>query len=264
MRTDIAWRTRKAVLSILVAALVDGCAGEGESTTTVPPVPTRVTPVPTTTVTPDQGVVFSPEFIQGAIPDELLVLLVGNTDPGAGPLTITAEATNASVTIEPSTLNGGEVAEVTVAPAAVDDESEMAIRIDATRGGETSSSSWTVDVLPWEDELEGQAREILLLFTTWLAENRPDLGVTPKAEFEGTFVAPELLVVSHYAFFSEEWELGLSWHIMLPPDDFSELYLRPRSELTPKMAFRIDSWQTALQSGSADIIEVPPPVEVVR
>jgi len=249
------------VLPIALAALVGGCAGEGESTTTVASVPTRVTSVPTTTITPDQGVVFSPEFIQGAIPGELLVILVGNTDPGAATLTVTAEATDASVSVDPSAIGGGEVAEVTVVPSSTDIETQMSIHIEADDG---QTHSWTVDVLPWEDELEGQARDILLLFTTWLAEHRPDLGVTPKSELEGTFVAPELLVVSHYAFYSDEWELGLSWHIMLPPDDFSELYLRPRSELAPTMAFRIDSWQTALQSGSADIIEVPPPAEVVR
>jgi len=262
-----AWRVRGTVsLAVLMAGLVGGCTGgsEATTTTTIGPTPTRPAPAPTTTLAPAQGVIFSPEFIQGAIPGERLVLMVGNTDPEAGQLTVTAEATNATVTVEPSTVSGAEVAEVTVVPAQTDVEVEMAIRILAVEGGETSSTTWTVNVVPWQDELEGQARDILLLFTTWLAEHRPDLGVTPKSELEGTFVAPELLVVSHYAFYSDEWELGLSWHIMLPPDDFSELYLRPRSELAPTMAFRIDSWQTALQSGSADIIEVPPPAEVVR
>ncbi|MGB8361716.1 MAG: hypothetical protein WCE80_09985 [Acidimicrobiia bacterium] len=266
MRFYRASRARgEAVLVMLVVAVLGGCAGASEpTTTTVGPSPTRPAPGPTTTLAPVQGVVFSPEFIQGAIPGERLVLLVGDSGPEAGPATIIAEATHATVTIEPSTLNGGEVAEVTVVPAAVDNETVMAIRIDATRGGETSSSSWTVNVMPWQDDRGAQARDILGLFAVWLADNRPNLGVTSETEFEGTFVAPELLVVSHYAFFNKEWELGLSWHVMLPPDDFSELYLRPRSELRPTMAFRIDSWQTALQSGSADISEVPPPLEVVR
>lgn len=262
-----AWRVRRTALSaMLMAGLVGACAGgsEATTTTTIRPTPTRPAPAPTTTLAPAQGVVFSPEFIQGVIPGAEIVLLVGNTDPEAGPLTVTAEATNATVTIEQSTVSGAEVAEVTVVPAPTDVEVDMAIRIDAVQRGETSSSTWTVNVVPWQDDRGAQARDILGLYTSWLADNHPDLGVTPATDFQGTFVAPQLLVVSHYAFFSEDWELGLSWHIMLPPDDFSELYLRPRSELRPTMALRIESWQKALQSGSAEISEVPPPVEVVR
>jgi hypothetical protein len=31
----------------------------------------------------------------------------------------------------------------------------------------------------------------------------------------GTWV----LIVEHYLFFSTDWELDLSWHVMIPPDD---------------------------------------------
>ena len=100
-----AWRVRGTVSSaVLIAGFLAGCLGgsEATTTTTVEPTPTRPAPAPTTTLAPAQGAVFSPEFIQGAIPGAELVLLVGNTDPEAGPLMVTAEATNATVTIEPS------------------------------------------------------------------------------------------------------------------------------------------------------------------
>jgi len=30
-------------------------------------------------------------------------------------------------------------------------------------------------------------------------------------------VSPQWLVVSHYLFFSEEWEMHVEWHIMVAP-----------------------------------------------
>lgn len=52
---------------------------------------------------------------------------------------------------------------------------------------------------------------------------------------------PHILVVSHYLFFSEEWEMGLQWHIMIAPYDWARIYLRPRAEVQPTHAFEITS-----------------------
>lgn len=49
-------------------------------------------------------------------------------------------------------------------------------------------------------------------------------------------------MVSHYLFFSEEWELHIEWHIMMPPDDWARIDLRHRfDELEPSYAFEISS-----------------------
>jgi hypothetical protein len=56
-----------------------------------------------------------------------------------------------------------------------------------------------------------------------------------------TITKPNILVVSHYLFFSSGWELGLMWHVMIPPHDWTEIYLRRRGDLAPAYAFRLDS-----------------------
>lgn len=244
-----------ALLLTLVAAC-DGSATPATSTTS-----TRPGPVTTNPVGP---VVVSPEFIQGAIPGAEVVLLVSQTDETAGVAMVTASAPGATVAIRPSEISGSEVAEVTVVPDATATETELTITIEVVTGGTIHSVTRTTPVLTWEDDRAEQAAEILGLFTSWLAENRSELGITPETGFEGTFLAPQLLVVSHYGFFNDEWEIGLSWHVMIPPDDFSEIYLRPRSALRPTLAFRIGSWQTALDTGDYQIVEVEPPFEVVR
>jgi hypothetical protein len=156
------------------------------------------------------------------------------------------------------------VAEVTVVPESATSETELTMTLEVVTDDTTRTTTRTTTVHPWEDDRAEQAAEILGLFTSWLGESRPELGVTSETEFDGTYLAPELLVVSHYGFFNDLWEIGVSWHVMIPPDDFAEIYLRTRSELRPSLAFRIGSWQTALETGDYEVVDVEPPFEVVR
>lgn len=245
-----------AAFAVLFLLLVGACSGSGTPATSTRPAPT--------TSAPNGEVVVSPEFIQGAIPGAEVVLLVSQDDETAGTATVTASASGAKVSVRPSEISDIEVAEVTVVPDATATETELTVTIEVATDDTTRTVTRTASVLPWDDDRGEQAAEILGLFTSWLAGNRPELNITPETEFEGTFLAPQLLVVSHYGFSNDEWEIGLAWHVMIPPDDFAEIYLRPRSALRPTLAFRIGSWQTALDKGGYQIAEVEPPFEVVR
>ena len=249
-----------AIVAVMAFAL-GACDGSSGDTT-------RSTPDTTTTSIPTTApeIVVSPEFINGAIPGSRLVLLVTLADQGPGPVTISADAPSAEVVVQPVSIGGSDVAEVTVVPAptTTDTDTDIDVTITAEQGGRTDVVTRTVTVVPWEDDRGDQAREILGLFDDWLAEEHPEFGITPNMEFEGTYTAPLLLIVSHYGFYSDDWEVGVSWHIMVPPDDFAELYLRPRGEVLPTHAYRIGSWQTALDTGEYDVTEIAPPPEVVR
>jgi hypothetical protein len=246
---------------LLVALLVAACGESAGPTTTAAPTTTR--PGPVTTV-PTGPVVLSPEFVNGVIPGAELMLLVTQTDATAGEATVSATAPGATVTVRPTEISGDEVAEVTVVPDAVQGEAELTITIAVSTEEGTHTLTKTTTILPWEDDRAEQGSEVLGLFTPWLAENRPELGVDAETQFQGTFLAPELLIVSHYGFFDDRWEIVVSWHVMTPPDDFAEIYLRDRSELRPSLAFRIESWQTALEGGDYDLVEIEPPFEVTR
>ncbi|GAJ04175.1 unnamed protein product, partial [marine sediment metagenome] len=55
-------------------------------------------------------------------------------------------------------------------------------------------------------------------------------------------VLPHIMVVMYYLFFSEDWEMGLRWHVTIPPYDWAEIYLRHRTtEVSPTYAFKISS-----------------------
>jgi hypothetical protein len=210
----------------------------------------------------------APEFVQGVIPGERLVLLATVTEEGeaTGPVELSVSAQGGQVAVEPESISMGEMAEVTFIadPVAGEQELPFTVEVSAVRGSIEQQSQVASVVVPWEDTIAGTARDILAVFTEWLPANDPDLGVGPDTEFDGTVVAPQLLVVTHYAFFSDEWEVGLAWHIMVAPQDWAEIYFRPRDELAPTRAFQLDSWSTALGGERFEIREIPPPPEVVR
>jgi len=97
-----------------------------------------------------------------------------------------------------------------------------------------------------EDEVGPLAAEVRDLFIPWLAQNRPELGITEQTQWTGTIVTPHILVVTHYLYFSDEWEMHVFWHVMIPPYDWAKIELRRRFvETLPSLAFEIPSRSAA-------------------
>jgi hypothetical protein len=115
------------------------------------------------------------------------------------------------------------------------------IEVTLTRDGTAATREVTINVSRGEDTILDAATPLRDRFVEWLASERPELGITADTEWTPTIVQPHILVVSHYLFFSEEWEMGLQWHIMIAPHDWAHIYLRPRGELQPTHAFEIPS-----------------------
>ena len=79
-------------------------------------------------------------------------------------------------------------------------------------------------------------------FIPWLAANHPEFGIRGETEWIGTIVYPHIMEVSYYLFFSEDWEMGVRWHVTIPPHDYAEIYLRHRTtEIHPSYGFKISS-----------------------
>lgn len=195
--------------------------------------------------------------------------------------TVTAKALDyaedVSITISPARIAVGEIAEVTVVidEAVVADLPEdtepnlgqaaptrdtpsidplnpppgpqgpegatVPIEVTLTRGATVESREVTINVSRGEDLLVEAATPFRDRFVEWLSSEHPELGITPDTAWTPTIVQPHILVVSHYLFFSEDWEMGLQWHIMIAPHDWARIYLRPRDELQPTHAFEISS-----------------------
>jgi hypothetical protein len=206
----------------------------------------------------------TPENIDGvdifklSIPGQHFVFLATITNEGEEselPVTISAAAPGAEVVIYHENIFEGEVAEVVVIPAPASIGAIIEVTITGVRGSATDEKVVSFEVAEGEDDRQEYAGELLDKFVSWLATNHPELGITEDTVWDGTTVSPIWLVVSHYLFFSDEWEAHIEWHVMIPPYDWAKIDLRHRfDELAPSYAFEISS----LDAGSEPIaIEVP-------
>lgn len=216
-----------------------------------------------------------PARIDDAVSGQRCVFLVVVTEPEwsysvdtrilipKGPaVNISATALNASVTVNPQAITPGQVAEVTVIPDEMSWEAQVIVEDNMTiilppepviltanvsgeRDGVKRTETVTVQVMEGEDGLGPYATEVRDRFVPWLAADHPELGITNEIEWTGTIVYPHMLVVSYYLFYSDEWEMGVRWHVTMMPYDWAEIYLRRRFvEVQPSHAFKIDSFRT--------------------
>lgn len=209
--------------------------------------------------------VASPEFVNMVIPGRRPVALVSATSCEAGPVELTATASVDGATVEllPASIEPGEVAEIWIELPQLDQETPFLVTVDANRGSETRSLTLDATGMPGTDDLEPMALDIAAVFLDELGGTVDALPATTDGLTDGTPVGG-LLVVSHYAWFTDAAEIGLAWHVMVAPDDWAELTIRPRSELAPTQAFRLSSWSTALGGGDVEIVEIAPPPQVTR
>lgn len=189
-----------------------------------------------------------PEHLNGdAIAGQHCVFLVTITEEGGGrgsekAVSISATAPGSAVFVNPQAIVQGQVAEVTVIPSQASVGKTVELTVLGERGELTDEKALTFDVVEGEDDRGPYAAELRDRFTAWLTTNRPELGITNETEWSGTMVSPRWLVVSHYLFFSEDWEMHVAWHIMVPPYDWAQIDLRHRfDQETPSYAFEISS-----------------------
>ena len=136
----------------------------------------------------------------------------------------------------------------------------LTVTIVGERGDEVQTQAATIVVRPGEDLTLEAAAAMRDRFMPWLSENHPELGISAQADWTGTIVTPHILVVTHYLFLTDEWEMEVRWHVMIPPHDWAEIYLRRRGvETRPSLAYKIDS-----VSGNTTPHSVAPPETVWR
>lgn len=200
-----------------------------------------------------------PDRIIDAIPGQRCVFLVTFEESGSdgGSVQITTSPADTNIEIIPQSIASGQVCEVSVTP---DQTDTLEIVIQGKRDNLMQSETFEIFITEGEDQSEAAAGEIRNLFVDWLAENRPELGISQETEWTGTILNPHINIVGYYLFFSKDWELCLWWHVMIPPNDWARMYLRHRlTEFTSSHAFEIVSL-----SSPDSIRAITPPDSVYR
>ena len=205
-----------------------------------------------------------PNEIRGdAIAGQRVVFLVSISGNGSGPsdgVAISASAPESAVIVNPEELTQGMVGEVTVIPDVTSVGTNVTLSVRAESQGHVQTRSVNFSVVPLEDGRVYHARELREVFVQWLQVNEPQLGITNQTQWMGTIVSPQWLLVEHYLFSSNDWEMHVYWHVMIPPYDWARIDLRQRAtQSVPSISFEISS-----VNGSATPLPIPPPDETSR
>ncbi len=211
-----------------------------------------------------------PLHMEDTIAGQNCVFLITVADEGQGDgegkaVNISVTAPDATTTISPQAITSEQVAEVMIVPDEASTGSTLTVTINGERDGLKQTETVTVNVLEGlgevEDELADLAAEMRDKFIPWLATNYPELGITSETEWMPSIVLPHIMVVMYYLFFSEDWEMGVQWHVTIPPHNWTRIYLRQRTiETQPSYAFEISSWSTPGEESHA----IEPPESVWR
>jgi len=148
------------------------------------------------------------------IPNQKCIFLVtiaeNQNSQGSKSVTISATAPDCQVSVYPQTITSSKVAEVTVVPTEAIVGENVSVTIQGEREGVKQRKTVTFEVIPEEyreETLGPEATCIRNNFTQWLASCHPELGITNETVWTGTVVNPRVLVVMHYMFLSEDWEM---------------------------------------------------------
>jgi hypothetical protein len=183
--------------------------------------------------------------------------------PSALPAALTVTASAGTAMVSSTTVESGQVVEIRLYCDGVPVGTAVTLTVEARRDKEThvatAEATITEPVGAPDDRLE-TGIEMRDAFIPWLAAEHPELGITAETVWTPVALRPHILEVSFYMFLSDEWELVVWWHVMIPPYDWTRMYLRHRStEVIPSFGAEISS-----RSAGDEPHVVAPPEEVWR
>lgn len=172
-------------------------------------------------------------------------------------------ASNESISMEYKIWNNTiyeKVIEIFLYPNNTHLDTEIKIMVEISNGQRNLLEFGYVSIVNWTGANIEEVEPMKDVFTSYLAQNYPNFGIDENTEWIGFANAPMILVVEHFLFISENWELELSRHVMIPPYNWVQVYIRPRSQISPIWAGKINSWSDENHTISA----IDPPLQIYR
>jgi hypothetical protein len=141
------------------------------------------------------------------------------------------------------------VVEIIVKPRQSISPGLYTITVMATNSDFRRKLRLTVNVINWMSSGGAHAAPKQKPFASWLETNHPELGDFSHREWSVYATYPGILVVEHWTYLDAEWEMRICFHVMIPPYDWSKMWLRKRGEWEPTLA--------AMRETDGTIHEIP-------
>lgn len=148
---------------------------------------------------------------------------------------------NASLTNTDINSNDS-VFELLIEPYTTIQVKDYSIRIISSIGNYRDTAELTVSILDWSSSgLNDLVSAKLNAFDEWLCNNFPEFNFDNQSNWEIYATYPEILIVEHYTLLNDNYEFRICNHAMIPPYDWSMVWIRKRNELEAFFAARQDS-----------------------
>jgi hypothetical protein len=134
-----------------------------------------------------------------------------------------------------------DTVEVTIQPSRDLAPGDYRIEVEARSTHCTRRLPLDVKVVAWDVGDGGESPQKRDEFLAWLNAEHPELGGFSSSGWSSYQTYPEILIVEHWTFLNERWEMRVCFHVMIPPHDWSMVRLRSREAWDPVLAARRDS-----------------------
>jgi len=114
---------------------------------------------------------------------------------------------------------------------------------------ESGTSDVTVQMYNWDLSKE-TAYSKMCEFKNYLVDFNPDYKEIFDISHFAYATYPEILIVEHSTWLSDNYEVRLCYHVMIPPDDWSKIRIRKRNEINAELALTRDS------AGNISILDI--------
>ncbi len=179
------------------------------------------------------------------------------------PIDIVVE-TNVEVPLEWKTWSTGEstyLVEIFLKPNSQHIDSEISVNLIASTESQLYSiGSCTIDIINWTSCAVEDSIAIRDHFIQYIESNTKFSNINSSTEWNFCGSPAQILIVEHYLFQSEFWEMEISRHVMISPHDWVQIYIRPRNQTSPNWSAKIDSWSL----DNSSIYEIETPAEIFR
>jgi hypothetical protein len=114
-----------------------------------------------------------------------------------------------------------------------------------------------IEMLPWGGAVPDYAQAKRDELLEWVEATHSEFGRLSAQKWYPYMTYPGILVVEHWTFLNEEWEMRVCFHVMIPPYDWSMIQLRERGEVYPIFAAKREYNGTTYQVHEIPVSEYP-------
>ena len=135
------------------------------------------------------------------------------------------------------------VAEPTIKPNLIVNEDTQIHEILITAKNEITSKliSLEVEMCIWDGAISQENLDRFNNMIDLVLKQNNKYEFLKNEDFYSYCTYPQILIVSHYTFISENWEVRFCHHEMIPPHDWSMILIRKRGEIEAEVSYKKDS-----------------------